>query len=67
MSTTVKITQERRGSRSVAREDDSIEVPKRASYFKYAPLDHAVSGLGAGFTTTAILHPLDLIKTRLQG
>eukprot|EP01134_Creolimax_fragrantissima_P006417 CFRG6417T1 len=48
------------------REKEILEVPKQASFFKYAPLDHALSGLGAGFTTTALLHPLDLIKTRLQ-
>lgn len=29
--------------------------------------DHALSGLTAGAVTTTILHPLDLIKTRMQG
>jgi hypothetical protein len=30
-------------------------------------LDQALAGFGAGFVATATLHPLDLIKTRLQG
>ncbi|KAI8055825.1 putative folate carrier protein [Syncephalis plumigaleata] len=29
-------------------------------------LDQALAGFGAGFTSTAILHPLDMVKTRLQ-
>lgn len=40
---------------------------ERRSFFRYAPLDHAVAGLGAGFITTLCLHPLDLVKTRFQG
>eukprot|EP00124_Ichthyophonus_hoferi_P002979 Ihof_evm3s231 gene=Ihof_evmTU3s231 len=43
-----------------------LKKTSRPSYFRYAPLDHAAAGLGAGFFTTCCLHPLDLIKTRLQ-
>ncbi|ODQ51479.1 mitochondrial carrier [Saitoella complicata NRRL Y-17804] len=31
-----------------------------------SPLHHALSGLLAGATSTTLLHPLDLLKTRLQ-
>lgn len=30
------------------------------------PLGQLISGLSAGFITTTCLHPLDLIKTRMQ-
>lgn len=30
------------------------------------PLDHAIAGFIAASTSTLLLHPLDLIKTRLQ-
>eukprot|EP00121_Abeoforma_whisleri_P010388 Awhi_evm1s9578 len=43
-----------------------LSLPKRESYFEFAPLDAAVAGLCAGFCTTVALHPLDLIKTRFQ-
>ena len=39
---------------------------KSKSYFKFHAFNNAVAGLSAGFTTTALLHPLDLIKTRMQ-
>jgi hypothetical protein len=42
-------------------------ISKPQTYFSYGPLDHAVAGLGGGFASTMILHPLDLIKTRFQG
>jgi len=32
----------------------------------YSPLNHAVSGTGAALLSTAALHPLDVVKTRLQ-
>ena len=30
-------------------------------------VEHAIAGLTAGAVTTLCLHPLDLIKTRMQG
>jgi solute carrier family 25 folate transporter 32 len=30
-------------------------------------IDQAIAGLTAGTVSTFILHPMDLIKTRLQG
>jgi hypothetical protein len=31
------------------------------------PLIETIAGFTAGLATTAVVHPLDLIKTRLQG
>ena len=31
------------------------------------PLLEAIAGLAAGVTSTLVAHPLDVIKTRLQG
>ncbi len=36
------------------------------SYFTYAPLDHFVAGISAGFVATLVLHPFDVIKIRMQ-
>lgn len=38
----------------------------RRSYFPNPSMDHFVSGLTAGMVATLLLHPFDLIKTRLQ-
>ncbi|KAJ1977225.1 mitochondrial FAD carrier protein flx1 [Dimargaris verticillata] len=38
----------------------------KPSYFGSPALDHAAAGVGAACVSTSILHPLDLIKTRLQ-
>lgn len=44
------------------------EVKKNAypSYFKHAPLDHAVAGITAGWVACLLLHPFDMVKIRLQ-
>lgn len=34
---------------------------------RFSALRHAAAGLTAGAVTTAVLHPLDLLKVRLQG
>lgn len=31
------------------------------------PSTHAVAGFVAGMVSTSVLHPMDLVKTRLQG
>ena len=38
-----------------------------SSYTGHPAVDHALAGIGAGLVTTLCLHPLDLVKTRLQG
>eukprot|EP01135_Chromosphaera_perkinsii_P002972 Nk52_evm83s230 gene=Nk52_evmTU83s230 len=42
------------------------QPPRRGSYFRYAPLDHAVAGVTAGCVANVLLHPLDVVKIRLQ-
>ncbi|KAJ1981509.1 mitochondrial FAD carrier protein flx1 [Dimargaris xerosporica] len=41
-------------------------IPPKSSYFGSPALDHAAAGVGAAIASTSTLHPLDLIKTRLQ-
>ncbi|KAG1811536.1 mitochondrial carrier domain-containing protein [Suillus variegatus] len=36
------------------------------SFFPTSPIDHAVAGLGAGVVTVLCMHPLDLLKVKLQ-
>lgn len=38
----------------------------RPSYFALPSLDHSVAGITAGIVSATSLHPLDLIKTRMQ-
>ena len=42
---------------------------KNTFYILYSntKLEHLVAGVSGGVISTAILHPLDLIKVRLQG
>lgn len=42
---------------------------KNTFYLLYSntKLEHLVAGVSGGVISTAILHPLDLIKVRLQG
>ena len=42
-------------------------VKKKKSYFSYGPLDHAVAGITAGAIANISLHPLDVVKIRMQG
>ncbi|KAH7924825.1 mitochondrial carrier [Leucogyrophana mollusca] len=39
---------------------------QQASFFPTAALDHAAAGLGAGVVAVLCMHPLDLLKVKLQ-
>jgi len=44
----------------------SEAAPKRKTYFGLPALDQAVSGVGAGALSTLLVHPLDVVRVRLQ-
>eukprot|EP00842_Homolaphlyctis_polyrhiza_P003329 jgi/Hompol1/3998/HPOL_000694-RA len=44
----------------------SAAAEHRRSFFSSTAIDQAVAGFTAGAVSTAVLHPLDLVKTRFQ-
>jgi solute carrier family 25 folate transporter 32 len=53
-------------SEAAAEADSNPERIDRHLYYLGPNMDHLISGLSAGMISTLILHPFDLIKTRLQ-
>ena len=42
-------------------------TPRRQSIVRFIRYEHLLAGVSGGVTSTLVLHPLDLIKIRLQG
>ena len=42
-------------------------TPQRQSITRFIRYEHLLAGVSGGVTSTLVLHPLDLIKIRLQG
>ena len=40
---------------------------QKSSIIRFIRYEHLVAGVSGGVTSTLVLHPLDLIKIRLQG
>ena len=67
MNTAVNLGQTAMSPSNTAIQSAESIQHKPTTQWRNPSIDQAISGFTAGAVSTAILHPLDLVKTRFQG